>query len=54
MRFVRPMIMAKQMPAAMLFLRSPAGLSYHPDESVFPEDVAAALSAGSAFLETFA
>ena len=48
------MIMAKQMPAAMLFLRSPAGLSHHPDESVFPEDVAAALSVGSQFLRSFA
>ena len=28
------MIMAKQMPAAMLFLRSPGGISHHPDESV--------------------
>ena len=28
------MIMAEQMPAAMLFLRSPGGISHHPDESV--------------------
>ncbi len=45
------MIMARRMPAAMLFLRSPGGLSHHPDESVLPEDVAAALTAGMKFLE---
>ena len=35
----------------MLFLRSPGGLSHHPDESVFPEDVDAALTAGMNFFE---
>jgi allantoate deiminase len=45
------MIMARKMPATMLFLRSPAGLSHHPDESVLPQDVAAALAVGSAFLQ---
>ena len=45
------MIMAKRMPAAMLFLRSPGGISHHPDESVLPEDVAAALATGFNFLE---
>jgi allantoate deiminase len=45
------MIVARRMPAAMLFLRSPGGLSHHPDESVLPEDVAAALVAGMKFLE---
>ncbi len=45
------MILARRMPAAMLFLRSPGGLSHHPDESVLPEDVAAALAAGMRFLE---
>ncbi len=45
------MILARRMPAAMLFLRSPGGLSHHPDESVFPEDVAAALAAGMKLLE---
>jgi allantoate deiminase len=45
------MIMASRMPAAMLFLRSPGGVSHHPDESVRPEDVAAALLTGKAFLE---
>ena len=28
------MVMATRMPAAMLFLRSPGGLSHHPDETV--------------------
>ncbi len=45
------MIVARRMPAAMLFLRSPGGISHHPDESVLPEDVAAALDVGMRFLE---
>jgi allantoate deiminase len=45
------MIVARRMPAAMLFLRSPGGVSHHPDETVLPEDVAAALEAGMRFLE---
>ena len=45
------MIMARQMPAAMLFLRSPGGISHHPDESVLAQDVAAALETGRHFLE---
>ena len=28
------MIVAARMPAAMLFLRSPGGISHHPDEAV--------------------
>jgi allantoate deiminase len=44
------MIVARRMPAAMLFLRSPGGISHHPDESVLTEDVAAAFSTGLAFL----
>ena len=40
------MIVARRMPAAMLFLRSPGGISHHPDETVLPEDVAAALEVG--------
>ena len=45
------MIMAGRMPVAMLFLRSPGGISHHPDEAVIEGDVAAALGAGLAFLE---
>jgi len=45
------MIVAPHMPAAMLFLRSPGGISHHPSESVLPEDVAAALAVGARFLD---
>jgi allantoate deiminase len=45
------MILARAMPAAMLFLRSPGGISHHPDESVLPADVAAALDVGMNFIE---
>ena len=48
------MMVAPQMPAAMLFLRSPGGLSHHPDESVVPGDVEHALAAGMKFLEELA
>ena len=44
------MVMAGRMPAAMLFLRSPGGVSHHPDETVLEEDVEAALKAGVFFL----
>jgi allantoate deiminase len=45
------MIMAQKIPSAMLFLRSPGGVSHHPDENVLVEDVQAALNAGMRFLE---
>jgi allantoate deiminase len=45
------MVMAERMPAAMLFLRSPGGISHHPDEAVFEADVAAALAAGLHFVD---
>jgi len=45
------MILAPKIPAAMLFLRSPGGISHHPDENVLVEDVTAALNAGMHFLE---
>jgi allantoate deiminase len=48
------MILAARMPVAMLFLRSPAGISHHPDEAVIEGDVAAALGVGLAFLEDLA
>lgn len=44
------MIVARRMPAAMLFLRSPGGVSHHPDESVLADDVDAALDVGLEFL----
>lgn len=46
------MIIAPFLPSAMIFLRSPGGLSHHPDESVYPEDVAVALECGLHFLRT--
>jgi allantoate deiminase len=48
------MIMAACMPVAMLFLRSPGGISHHPDETVLDEDVVAALGTGLAFLDELA
>jgi allantoate deiminase len=45
------MIVARRMPAAMLFVRSPGGISHHPDETVLIEDVEAALEVGMRFLE---
>jgi allantoate deiminase len=45
------MIVARRMPASMLFVRSPGGISHNPDESVRTEDVAAALAVGMRFLE---
>jgi allantoate deiminase len=44
------MIVASRMPVAMLFVRSPAGVSHHPDESVLEDDVAMALEVGRHFL----
>ncbi|MGC1464040.1 MAG: allantoate amidohydrolase [Terracidiphilus sp.] len=48
------MVMATRVPAAMLFLRSPGGISHHPAEAVREEDVEAALQVGGKFLERFA
>jgi allantoate deiminase len=47
------MILAEKVPSAMLFLRSPGGISHHPDESVRVEDVAAALEVGAGYLDTW-
>jgi allantoate deiminase len=46
------MIVARRMPATMLFMRSPGAISHHPDETVWPGDVAAALAVGMQFLES--
>jgi allantoate deiminase len=48
------MVMAMRVPTAMLFLRSPGGLSHNPDEAVREEDVEAALRVGCKFLERLA
>ena len=47
------MILAERVPSTMIFLRSPGGISHHPDETVRPEDVENALAAGLAFLRNF-
>ncbi|MEO6806660.1 MAG: allantoate amidohydrolase [Edaphobacter sp.] len=44
------MIVAPTVPSAMLFLRSPGGISHHPDEAVLPQDVEAALATAMEFL----
>jgi allantoate deiminase len=44
------MILAPHVPAAMLFLRSPGGISHHPDESVIAADVEAAINVGLRFV----
>ena len=46
------MIVARRVPATILFLRSPGGLSHHPDEAVVPGDVEAALATGVEFLRS--
>ena len=48
------MVMATRVPTAMLFLRSPGGISHHPDEAVLEEDVEASLGVGRKFLERWA
>jgi len=48
------MVMAARVPTAMLFLRSPGGISHHPDETVREEDVEAALNVGRRFLQRLA
>lgn len=45
------MVMAACMPAAMLFLRSPGGISHSPAESVRVEDVEASLNVMRGFLQ---
>jgi allantoate deiminase len=48
------MVFAPHLPSAMIFLRSPGGISHHPDESVLVEDVTESIRAGRRFLENFA
>lgn len=45
------MIMCEKIPSVMIFLRSPKGVSHHPDETVRLEDVELALQAGLHFLD---
>lgn len=48
------MVMAARVPTGMLFLRSPGGISHHPDESVLETDVEAALRVGAKLLARIA
>jgi allantoate deiminase len=44
------MILSGRIPSVMFFLRSPGGVSHHPDESVRVEDVATAIRSGLCLL----
>ena len=46
------MILAPHVPSTMLFIRSPGGISHHPDETVLADDVEAAILAGARFVES--
>jgi allantoate deiminase len=48
------MILAPHLPSAMLFLRTPGGLSHHPDETVLADDVQLAIETGERFLHLLA
>jgi len=48
------MVMATRLPAALLFLRTPGGISHHPSETVLEEDVEAALHVGRKLLARLA
>lgn len=47
------MVLAERMPAAMLFVRSPGGVSHHPEERVLEGDVAAAIATVMDFMRHF-
>jgi allantoate deiminase len=48
------MVMAQRWPSVMLFVRSPGGISHHPDETVLESDVAIAHRALLGFVDRFA
>jgi allantoate deiminase len=48
------MILAEKIPTAMIFLRTPGGISHHPSESVNVEDVAKVLECGMLLLTQLA
>jgi allantoate deiminase len=48
------MILAEKVPAAMIFLRTPGGISHDPAESVRTEDVVKAIECGLHLLEQLA
>lgn len=45
------MVLAEKVPAAMIFLRTPGGVSHDPAESVRVQDVECALECGMHLLE---
>lgn len=48
------MVMARVVPSAMLFMRTPGGVSHHPAETVRAEDVDAAVQVGVTFVQALA
>ena len=48
------MILAQKVPSAMIFLRTPGGISHDPAESVEVEDVAKAIDCGVHLLDQLA
>jgi allantoate deiminase len=48
------MVLAEKVPSAMVFLRSPGGISHNPRESVLVEDVAKAIECGMRLLDQLA
>jgi allantoate deiminase len=48
------MILAEKIPAAMIFLRTPGGISHNPMESVDVADVAKAIDCGVSLLDRLA
>ena len=48
------MILAERVPAAMIFVRTPGGISHHPMESVAVDDVAKAIECGMHLLDHLA
>jgi len=48
------MVLAEKVPCAMVFLRSPGGISHSPKESVLVEDVAKAIECGLHLLDQLA
>ena len=48
------MIMAEKIPSAMVFLRTPGGISHDPAESVAVEDVEKAIKCGLQLLDQLA
>jgi allantoate deiminase len=48
------MILAEKVPSAMIFLRTPGGISHDPAESVASEDVERAIGCGLHLLDQLA